>query len=189
MSHGARPNDAAFDPGAIRKPDRSLLLYYFIVSLPALIAFPFVFVPLMVKYITLEYALDGEGVSMSWGFLFRREILLTYRRIQDIHVRRNIVHRWLGLASVAIQTASGTAGSEMTIEGVLEFEILRDYLYARMRGARGDHGPVGATAAVEGVALAVDLQAPGDDEDQALTLLREIRDELRGVRGSWTSSE
>jgi len=104
---------------------------------------------------------------MAWGVLFRREILLTYRRIQDIHVRRNIVHRWLGLAAVSVQTASGTAGAEMTIEGVLEPEKLRDWLYSKMRGAWGEAEP-----------------APGKPADEALALLREIRDELRALRTS-----
>jgi putative membrane protein len=158
----------SFDPSTIRRPDPSLLIYYFIVALPTLFAFPFVFVPLLVKYITLQYKIDEEGVSMAWGFLFRREILLTYRRIQDIHVRRNIVHRWLGLSAVAIQTASGTSGAEMTIEGVREFEPLRDYLYTKMRGARGEPQPAAPEATGAG--------------DEALALLREIRDELRGVR-------
>ena len=53
---------------------------------------------------------------MSWGILFRKQIYLTYRRIQDIHVTRNIFHRWFGLAAVAVQTASGTSGAEMTID-------------------------------------------------------------------------
>jgi putative membrane protein len=158
----------SFDPTTIRRPDPSLLVYYFLVALPTLFAFPFVFIPLWVKYITLQYKIDDEGVSMAWGFLFRREILLTYRRIQDIHVRRNIVHRWLGLSAVAIQTASGTSGAEMTIEGVREFEPLRDYLYTKMRGARGELEP----AAKE--------EAPA--EDDALVLLKEIRDELRSGR-------
>ena len=156
----------SFDATAIRRPDSSLLIYYFLICLPTLIAFPFVFIPLLIKYNTLRYKIDGEGVSMAWGFLFRREILLTYRRIQDIHVRRNIVHRWLGLSSVAIQTASGTSGAEMTIEGVREFDQLRDYLYTRMRGARGE--------------LLPDESVPAASEgDEALVLLREIRDLMR----------
>jgi putative membrane protein len=162
----------SFDATAIRRPDSSLLIYYFLVSVPTLIAFPFVFIPLLIKYNTLRYKIDGEGVSMAWGFLFRREILLTYRRIQDIHVRRNIIHRWLGLSAVAIQTASGTSGAEMTIEGVREFEQLRDYLYTRMRGARGELQPSEKAA-----------PAPERAGDEALSLLREIRDLMRSGRG------
>ena len=118
--------DRPFDASSIRRPDRSLLTYYLVVSLLTLVGFPFVFVPLLIKYLTLQYTLDDEGVTMSWGYLFRREILLTYRRIQDIHVRRNILHRWLGLAEIALQTASGSAGAQMTIEGILEPERLRE---------------------------------------------------------------
>ena len=89
---------------------------------------------------------------------------MTYRRIQDIHVTRNIIERWMGLAKVPIQTASGTIGSTMTIRGIRDPEPLRDYLYARMRGARGlDHEP----------------DAAARSEDEALVLLREIRDALR----------
>lgn len=75
---------------------------------------------------------------MTYGILFRREIYLTHRRIQDIHVTRNFVQRWLGLATVVVSTASGSSGAEMTmtIEGIREPEELRDFLYRQMRGAR-----------------------------------------------------
>src|SRR5262245_66251031 len=93
------------------------------------------FLPMFFKYETLKYRFEDDGMSMRWGFLFRREIHLTYRRIQDIHLTRNIIQRWLGLATVSIQTASGSASPQMNIEGLLEAEKLRDYLYAKMRGA------------------------------------------------------
>ena len=73
--------------------------------------FPFVIWPMYFKYQTLRYSFDDKGVSMSFGMLFRKEVYLTYRRIQDIHVTRNFVQRWMGLASVAIQTASGSSGA------------------------------------------------------------------------------
>ena len=154
------------DPRAITRPDPSLLIYYIIVSAFTLVAFPFVFIPSWIKYVTLRYTIDDDGVSMAWGYLFRKEILLTYRRIQDIHVRRNLIHRWLGLADVAIQTASGTSGAEMTIVGVREPERLRDYLYVQMRGARDDES---------------DTNESHDEPvgDEALRLLTEIRDALR----------
>ena len=84
---------------------------------------------------------------MRWGMLFHREISLTYTRIQDIHLASNAVERYLGLARVQVQTASAAAKAEMTIEGLLEYEEIRDFLYNRMRGIRGelaqtpDHGP------------------------------------------------
>jgi putative membrane protein len=107
---------------------------------------------------------------MSVGILFKRETYLTYRRIQDIHVTRGIIQRWLGLATVSVQTASGSSMPEMTIEGVADPDALRDWLYTKMRGTHQ------ATAVDQGQTHA----AAGDGtKDEALALLEEIRDELR----------
>ena len=171
MNQTATLSAQSFDPASITRPDPALWTYYVIVAAFTLVGFPFAIWPLMFKYKTLKYRFDDKGVSMSWGILFHREIYLTYRRIQDIHVTRNLIHRWLGLSAVAVQTASASSGAEMTIEGIRNPETLRDFLYAKMRGARGE-----AEQPAEGHTTAA---APADD---ALTLLREIRDDLRRLR-------
>jgi uncharacterized protein len=172
----AATSHRAFDPAGVTRPDPALLKYYLIVAALTVAGFPFVMLPLFFKYKTLKYRFDGKGVSMSWGILFHREIYLTYRRIQDIHVTRNLVHRWLGLAAVAVQTASGSSGAEMTIEGIRNPEALRDFLYAQMRGAR-DEGEEGAAGESHGESPAASAPA-----DEALELLRGIRDDLRELR-------
>ncbi len=158
---------------AIERPHPNLIKLYL---LRTVLSGPFsVFVlPLLYfRYQTLRYSFDDEGVSMRWGLLFRREINLTYSRIQDIHLTSGILQRWLGLADIQIQTASGSAMAEMTIEGVLEFEAVRDFLYTRMRGNRDK---VKAAAGVQREAGA----ALGNPE--ALALLREIHGELKATR-------
>ena len=162
-----------FDPFEITRPDSALLKYYFLVSLLSGPAFPLALIPLLFKYETLRYRFDESGVSMSWGFLFRRETYLTYRRIQDIHLTRNLLQRWMGLATVSVQTASGSATPEMSIEGVLAADQLRDFLYSQMRGAKGE-----VTATATDATPDTAAHAAGED-DEALALLREIRDELR----------
>ena len=169
--------DQRFDPASITRPDPALLTYYIITALLTLVGFPFVFLPLYFKYHTLKYAFDDKGVSMSWGILFHRQIYLTYRRIQDIHVSRNFIQRWFGLASVAVQTASGSAGAEMSIEGIRNPEVLRDYLYSQMRGAKDG-----------GEEAEADADAPGAG-DEALALLKEIRDALRRLNSHHDSEE
>ena len=167
--------DAEFDPTKITRPSPVLLNYYVVVTAVSTLCFiPITIIallPSLFKYRTLRYRFDEEGVSMAWGVLFRREINLTYRRIQDIHVTRNLFQRWMGLATVAIQTASGSATPEMSIEGILEVDRLRDFLYSKMRGARGE-------AEVE-----VD-KAEVEPADDALRLLHEIRDELVALRSA-----
>ncbi len=123
------------DPRAITRPDPALNTYYLISSLAGLIFFPFIYVPLLLRYRTLRYRFDEAGVAMSWGQFNQREIYLTYRRIQDIEVRRGLLQRWLGLANLQLQTSSGGSGA-----------------------------------------------GGGGGADEALALLREIRDELRLLR-------
>lgn len=50
----------------------------------------------------MRYRFTDEGISMSWGILFRRETIINYARIQDIHLRSNFVERWLGLTRVLV---------------------------------------------------------------------------------------
>ena len=116
------------------------MTYY---TLSSLVLGPLFFVylvPMYFRYRTLRYEIDEEGITMRWGILFRREVSLTFARIQDIHLASNFVERWLGLGKIQVQTASGSASAEMTVEGVLGYEALRDFLYERMRGARGGRG-------------------------------------------------
>jgi putative membrane protein len=76
----------------------------------------------------------------------------------------------MGLASVSVQTAAGSASPEATIEGILAADELRDFLYAKMRGVR-EH-------AAEAVATPADTAAA---DGEPIELLREIRDALVAI--------
>ncbi|MGI6455048.1 MAG: PH domain-containing protein [bacterium] len=156
----------------ITRPSSKLAWLYFIRSLAALFTFPVVFAPLYCKYITLQYKFEKEGVGASWGVLFKRQVFLTYGRIQDIHVSRGLIERWLGLGTVDIQTASGSATAELSIVGLEEFEEIRDFLYAKMRGVREERRHQ----------IQEQMETTTASESEALTLLLEIRDELRALR-------
>src|SRR4051794_39708921 len=159
---------------AIERPDSALWKYYVLVCLAFPPAFPFAILPMYFRYHTMRYRFSDDGISMSWGILFRREIIVNYARIQDIHLKSNIVERWLGLARILIQTASGSHAAEVTIEGIKEFEALRDYLYGRMRGVKEHHSPT-ATPAVVGA------HGSGASPDELAVALREVALELRAV--------
>ena len=164
-------DDAEDRVRAIRRPHPKLFRYYVLFSLITGPAFPFVFAFLFLRYRTLNYRFDDEGVTMSWGALFKREISLTYSRIQDIHVRSNAVERWLGLSRLLVQTASGSAKAEMKVEGLLELSAVRNFMYSRMRGARA-----GA------VATAAPAQVAADDSAALASTLREIAREMAAIR-------
>lgn len=141
----------------IERPHRKLLALYVIRSVLSGPAILFLLPFLYFRYRTMRFRFDEQGVHMRWGILFRREVNLTYARIQDIHLRSGVLQRWLGLADVLVQTAAGSAGAEMTIEGLLQYEQVRDFLYVRMRGHREDlaDAPAHAAAAEDGVAGAL----------------------------------
>jgi uncharacterized protein len=217
------------DPTSVTRPEPALLSYYKLSAAFALIFFPLVFLPLWFRYKSLRYRIDDEGVSMSWGILNKREVFLTYRRLQDIQMTQGFIQRKFGLADLHLHTASGSAGAEMKLEGLPDPEAFRDYLYARMRGAEeggegrepegrsgegrdvgaqgsdaalgpsealdsgsatpshssSDHRP-GTTPGVSGDSRARSggSGSASGERDEALALLREIRDELRRVNRS-----
>lgn len=163
---------------AISRPAPALMTYYFLSSL---LLGPFFFIPLIplyFRYHTLRYSFDREGISMRWGILFRREINLTYARIQDIHLRSNVVQRWLGLARVEVQTASGSAGAEMVLEGLLEFEAIRDYVYGRMRGGHGVASSTSAAPPRSGGGVVLDAAAA----DRLIETIEDVAREIKGLR-------
>ena len=163
------PTRNAYDE---RRPAPRLMLLY---SIRALLSGPLlvVFFPLLwFRYTTLRYRFDAEGISMRWGLLFRREVNLTYARIQDIHLTSGPLMRWMGLAELHIQTASGSASAEMVIEGLHEYEQLRDFLYQRMRGAKEPN---------EGEPDSAESQDRAG-EDQVAGLLGDIAQDMASTR-------
>lgn len=159
---------------ALERPHADLWRLYLLRSLmvlPIFPVFPFVLMLHWFRYRTLRYRFDDEGIHCSWGVLIRQEVNVAYSRMQDIHLTSGILQRWLGLADVQIQTASGNASAELTIEGFKTSAEIRDFLYRRMRGARPESNAVTA-AAPAASALHRELAAA----------LAEVRDELRATR-------
>ena len=175
MSESIQRTPGASDAAilAIERPHPNLFTYYCLSLLVFPPLLPVLILPVWFRYHTMRYKFTDEGISMSWGILFRREIIVNYARIQDIHLRSNFVERWLGLARVLVQTASGNASAELTLEGLQEYESVRDFLYARMRGVK-DHtrSPLPVAGNTTG----------GPDDAALAATLREVARELRATR-------
>lgn len=161
---------------AIQRPHPNLWTLYLIRVVLLFPAAPILLPYLWFRYRTLKYSFDREGISMSWGILFRREINLTYSRIQDIHLSSGFIQRWLNLADIQVQTASGSASAEMTIEGLIDHSMVRDYLYQRMRGLKEPH------AAPHPAASKPLHHGDAADTGTSDAVLREILEEVRATR-------
>lgn len=162
---------------AIERPHPRLLTLYILRSI---LSGPLIFIvlpALVCRYVTLRYRFDAEGIHARWGVFFQRQVNLTYARIQDIHLSNGVIQRWLGLADLKIQTASGSAGAEMTIEGLMEYEAIRDFLYTRMRGYR-EHAAARAASQAPVAASAT----AGLSDPRVVELLHGVIEELRATR-------
>lgn len=166
---------------SIERPDKSLWTYYIFAALIFPPAFPFIILPMYFRYHTMRYKFTDDGISMSWGILFRKQVIVNYARIQDIHLKSNILERWLGLSRILVQTASGSSSAEMEIEGIKEFEPLRDFLYSRMRGVKEQTGRTPAAVAMAAAGTAQTQLTP-TTHDAVVAALRETTLELRAVR-------
>src|ERR1041384_823580 len=125
----------------------------------------------------MRYRFDAEGIHMRWGILMRHEIMLNYSRIQDIQLRSNVIERWLGLTRIEIQTASGSAGSEMVLEGLLNFVQGRHFPFCGVRRAHHHRRPA-HTAGGESLA---DVLTEVASELRAVRQLLEPRTDTRGL--------
>ena len=172
----------SFDEDSIytlHRPHPSLKKYYILASF---LWGPFFFIPLiinMTRYATMQYNFDEKGISMRWGRLVRREISLRYVRIQDIHLSSNMIERRFNLAKIELQTASAQSKAEMTIEGFLEFEAMRNFLYSKMHGAdMGEATNQRENAGLENLPMTLtqtDIQTLNASLQAVTEVLRDIR--------------
>ena len=167
------PGRSNLDPAAIlaiERPHPKLMTYYFICCLLTGPFFLILILPNFFRYHTMRYRFDAEGISMRWGILFRREVILNYARIQDIHLVSNLLERWLGLARLQIQTASGSASAEMTLEGLLEVSTAGGGIPAHYRQTGGQQNSNAHRGFFHGIDNAPEIR------DMMLERLRRLRD-------------
>lgn len=162
------------DVRTIERPDAKLLTLYVLGSLLLGPCFLIALIPAYFKYQTLRYRFDDEGVSMSWGILWRQEINLTYARIQDIHLSRGVLERWLGIATIEVQTASGKSTAEMALVGIRDYDAVRDFLYSKMRGGEETSSSSAERALTPSMAPV--------HSGELVKLLGDIRDSLEEAR-------
>lgn len=67
----------------------------------------------------------------------------------------------------------------MTIEGLKDYERIRDFLYSKMRGVAAPVGPAQAAPARPAMTETAPAMEPGDELTQ---LLRQIASEIRELR-------
>ncbi len=78
---------SSLDFAALERPSPQLLAYYLLASFLSGPAMVIVIPAMIIRYNTLRYRFEESGVRMQVGLLFRKEVVVAFRRIQDIDVR------------------------------------------------------------------------------------------------------
>ncbi len=112
----------------------------FLIPILAILIFVSYWIPKY--YDTMLYKLTQNELIWRRGVWFKKTGIVPYNRITNIDIVQGPVSRSLGIASIKIQTAgySGPANggriAEITIEGVEQFEDLRELIMGFVRGKK-----------------------------------------------------
>lgn len=121
------------------------------------------------QYKSLECVLTARSLKVKRGFLLKVQKSIPLDKITDLAVSEGPILRYLGLCSLAIETAGGGHGSSMgqaILPGVANAEAFRDLVLDRRDAVTTGDTPAAAPA---GAAV-----APAQDA----AVLGEIRDTL-----------
>jgi membrane protein YdbS with pleckstrin-like domain len=111
-------------------------------SIPVLAILIFISYWIPKYYDTMLYKLTQNELIWRRGVWFKNTGIVPYNRITNIDIVQGPVSRSLGIASIKIQTAgySGPANggriAEITIEGMEQFEDLRELIMGFVRGKK-----------------------------------------------------
>jgi putative membrane protein len=118
-----------------------------------------VIVAVSLQWLRRTYTLGDGVLRIEEGVLARKRRLLPFDRIQQVDLVRKPLHRLLGVATLRVETAGGSGGSEADLEviALAEAEHLRATLLRAKAAAVG--GAVAPSAAASPAAGAVEAPA------------------------------
>ncbi len=107
----------------------------------------------LLHYFTLRYRIAGHDLVINSGLLFRRVRTIPIRKIQNLDLIQNPLHRLFGVAEVRIETASGAeADAVLRVLSLQDVEQLRAMLFPESPDAKAS-AAFHAANPLEGLAL------------------------------------
>lgn len=159
----------------------ALLLTAFMVGLGSVMAACIIFLVIIAAfylfwvrlyYGTIFFELKDDEMTWRRGVWFRMTGIVPYDRITNLDIYQGPLMRFFSISCIRIQTAGYSVQrnrSEITLEGIVEAEELRETIRSRIREARAHAGPSDATGTQA-------RRPAAGDRDTALI------DEVRAIR-------
>ncbi len=121
-------------------PLPAAMAYMTFISFPLLLIFLLVFLWIGKYYRTIIYKITNSEIEWRRGVWFRNTGIVPYSRITNVDVSQGPVSRALGFGSLKIQTAGYSSpnarSSEIKLEGIVDFEGLRETIMEFVRGGK-----------------------------------------------------
>jgi membrane protein YdbS with pleckstrin-like domain len=123
-------------------------------------------------YKTIFFELKDDEVTWKRGVWFRQTGIVPYDRITNIDIYQGPLMRLLGFSLIKLQTAgySGQTKAEITMEGIVEAEELRETIRSMIRETRKVTGPMDGTSGVSSQGI-----SPQAHTGELLEEIRSIR--------------
>ncbi|WP_439027957.1 PH domain-containing protein [Haloarchaeobius sp. DT45] len=130
-------------------------------------------------YRSADYRLTADELEYRRGVFFQQKTTVPYNRITNVDSVQGPVQRVVDAGTVRIHTAGfgGQTGAELTIDGVSDFEDIKEQVLDAVRGR--------APEATEGASVPEVAPTPaetGSDSGEVLAELRRIRELLERGR-------
>lgn len=107
---------------------------------PALVILILVVAWIPLYYESITYRLTDSEIVWNRGVWFRMTGIVPYSRITNIDITQGPISRSLGIAALRIQTAGYSSQTapfqEIKLEGVTNFDQLRELIMSRVRGRK-----------------------------------------------------
>ncbi|NQV16870.1 PH domain-containing protein [bacterium] len=128
-----------------------------------------IFVPWILYFwiINLKYSIEDDRLVIQKGIITKKNVSIPYMAITDFTLSRSLYERWLGIATLLIQTAGQSvqaSGYEGKLEGLNDFDNLHAVLRAKVKAFRGVQDQQAAT-----------ISSPVSDEHVLQELLEEVK--------------
>lgn len=111
-----------------------------IIVTPILITMLFIFYWIPKYYHTIIYKITSSEIVWRRGVWFKNTGIVPFNRITNVDIIQGPVSRHFGIGTLKIQTAgysgANTRSSEIRLEGIREFEEMREFLMKFVRGRK-----------------------------------------------------
>lgn len=122
----------------------------------------------------LECELTTRSLRFKKGYIFHTERTIPLDKIQDLTFKEGPLLKYFGLSILKVETAgsSGQTGADLSLIGIVGATEFRNMVLEQRDSVTENRGSAGPGTSVE-------------DSDSVVTLLKEIRDSLQRLEGSF----